>query len=88
MTNAIFDGYEVCFACAKPIDFAHLTNGYSRPYPSGLKRGLFFVGLLAFGLGLLCLVSCLMNVVLTKYFGRYSGTDSVSLETVTANEAA
>ncbi len=38
MRNATFDGYQVCFACAKPITFAHLSTGFSSDYPTVGKQ--------------------------------------------------
>lgn len=49
LTNALFDGYRVCFSCRKPISFAHLTTSYSPDYPSSQKK----VALAASGIGLL-----------------------------------
>ena len=57
MTNALFDGFRVCFACEKSIQFAHLTNNYSRAYPTLHKRVALFLGGIALSLGVGILVS-------------------------------
>jgi hypothetical protein len=38
MSNAIFDGYRVCFACEQPITFAHFSNEFSPDYPGRWKK--------------------------------------------------
>jgi hypothetical protein len=50
LTNAVFDGYEVCFHCAKEISFVHLRTPQSTPYPVGVKGFLK-------GFGALCLTA-------------------------------
>ena len=49
MTNATFDGYQVCFACSKPITFAHLSTRFSPDYQSAGKE----IGSVS-GFGLIC----------------------------------
>ena len=60
MSNAVFDGYRVCFACEKPITFAHLTNEFSPSYPTALKG-------MAVALGSLTAVSGLTIVLLSVF---------------------
>ncbi len=57
MTNAVFDGYQVCFACSKPITFAHLSNDFSPDYPTAGKQ----IGL-ATGFGLICVGIALISI--------------------------
>jgi len=58
MSNAFFDDYRVCLVCDRPISFAHLTNGYSSPYPTGTKQGLVAAGGLSLLAGAVLLMLC------------------------------
>lgn len=64
-TNALFDGYQVCFHCAKEIVFAHLTTPQSPAYPIGIKRTLVGFGLVSlaalFGMAIYILVRALQQ---------------------------
>jgi hypothetical protein len=71
MTNALFDGFRVCFACEKSIQFAHLTNDYSPAYPTLQKRVALFLGGIALSLGVGILVGA-------AYLTRFRLADPVS----------
>jgi hypothetical protein len=46
-TNALFDGYQVCFLCAKEISFVHLATPHSSEYPVRFKRALTSIGIVS-----------------------------------------
>jgi hypothetical protein len=56
MSNAVFDGYQVCFSCDKPITFAHLSSGSNPSYPTALKGTAFALGSISIISGI-CMIS-------------------------------